>query len=111
MPISEVGSVEKLTAQLDSNNLDFHTAYALILFELDQGKKAKEIILMTLEKDPFHQRALDINQGIFTSKLSEKKSILKGLLSKNPFDKDYQKNLKFIHFYYRYIPILMLFTI
>jgi tetratricopeptide (TPR) repeat protein len=97
--------------ELDSNNLDFHTAYALILYELDQGKKAKEIILMILEKDPFHQRALDIKQGIFTSKLSEKKSILKGLLSKNPFDKDYQKDLKFIHFYYRYIPILMLFTI
>ena len=97
--------------ELDSSNLDYHLANALILYMLDGEKVAREIVDEVLCKNPNHEYALYLKQGLFTSKLKDRKSILKGLLSKNPFDKDYQGDMKFIKFYYRYIPILMLLII
>ncbi len=97
--------------ELDSTDLDLHIANAFCIYYLDGESVAKKIIDEVLAKDPHHEMALDIKQSLFTSKLKQKKSILKELLLKNPFKKSYQKDLKFIQFYYRYIPALMLLTI
>jgi len=97
--------------ELDSTNLDYHIVNAMALYMLDGEKVAKEIIEEVLAKEPNNIKALDVKQNFFTYKLKEKKSILQSMLFLNPFDKESQKDLKFIHNYYRYIPALMSFTI
>lgn len=97
--------------ELDSSDLDLHIANAFCIYYLDGESVAKKIIDEVLAKDPHNELALDIKQSLFTSKLKQKKYILKDLLLKNPFKESYQKDLKFIQFYYRFIPALMLLII
>ena len=91
----------------DATNSEYHLLYARILYMLDDKEEAQKIVEDILTKEPHNEEALEIKQKYFTSKLKERKSILKNLLFLNPFDKESQKDIKFIAFYYRYIPFLM----
>ena len=97
--------------ELECTEIKYHLANALVIYMLGGEKIAKEIIEEVLKKEPHNEDALYLKQGIFTSRLKEKKSILKGLLARNPLDEEYQKKFKFITFYYRYIPALMVLNI
>lgn len=96
---------------LESNDLDFQLLNSLILYHLDNEKEAEAIINTILKQDPFHEGALDLKQKVFSTKMSARKSILAQLLRQNPFDKSYQKDIKFITFYYRYVPVMMIVSI
>lgn len=97
--------------ELDCSELKYHLANALVIYMLGGEKIAKEIIEEVLQKEPHNEEALYFKQGLFTSRLKEKKAILKGLLTRKPLDVEYQKEFKFITFYYRYIPLLMVLNI
>lgn len=93
--------------KIDANKSEYHLLLAKVLYMLDGKRVAREIVDEVLAKEPHNAEALDMKQEYFTSKLKEKKFILKNLLFLNPFDEESQKDIKFIEFYYKYIPILM----
>ena len=94
--------------EIDATNSEYHLLHARILYYIGDDKKiARGIVEEILAKEPHNEEALEIKQKYFTSKLKEKKSILKNLLFINPFSEESQKDIKFIEFYYRYIPLLM----
>jgi tetratricopeptide (TPR) repeat protein len=93
--------------EIDPSESIYHLLLARILYMLDGKRVAREIVEDVLAKDPYNEEALYMKQEYFTSKLKEKKSILKNLLFLNPFDKKSQKDIRFIGFYYKYIPLLM----
>ncbi len=97
--------------KINPYNTDLKNSYSFILFQLDEDTKAKEINNEVLKEDPFNKEALYFKQSVFIKNQKEKSSILSSLLIKNPFDEDSQKELKFINFYYKYIPILMILII
>ena len=94
--------------EVDATNSEYHLLHARILYYIGDDKKiARGIVEDILAIEPHNEEALEIKQKYFTSKLKEKKSILKNLLFINPFSEESQKDIKFIKFYYRYIPFLM----
>jgi len=95
---------------LESTNLDYQFLNVVLLYKLDRKKDPEKILENILQKDPHHEGALYFKQTFFISKLNDKKQVLKGLLQTKPFDLDYQREINFIKFYYRYIPLLMLLS-
>ncbi len=95
---------------LESNNLDFQLLDSIILYHLDKDKEAEIIVNNILKQDPFNEAALDMKQTAFATKMGSKKGILAQLLRQNPFEQKYQKDMKFIKFYYRYIPAMMILS-
>lgn len=98
--------VEK-ALELDAFNSEYHLLHARILYMLNAKEEARKIVEDILATEPRNEEALEIKQKYFISKLKERKSILKNLLFLNPFDKESQKDIKFIEFYYKYVPLLM----
>ena len=94
--------------ELDSSVSEYHLTLAVVLYMLDGQKVAREIVDDVLAKEPHNLQALDIKQKYFTSKLKEKKSLLQNLLFLNPFDKENRESIRFIKFYYKFVPIMML---
>ncbi len=105
--VGEARELIEKALELDAANSEYHLLRVRILYMLDDKKEAQKIVEDILTKEPHNEEALEIKQKYFTSKLSERKSILKNLLFLNPFNKESQKDIKFIEFYYRYIPFLM----
>ena len=97
--------------ELDSSESEYHLTLAVVLYTLDGEKVAREIVDEVLAKEPHNLQALDIKQKYFTSKLKEKKSLLQNLLFLDPFDKESQKDIKFIKYYYMFVPPLMAFVL
>ena len=97
--------------ELDSSVSEYHLTLAVVLSMLDGEKVAREIVDEVLAKEPHNLQALDIKQKYFTSKLKEKKSLLQNLLFLDPFDKKSQKDIKFIKYYYMFLPPLMAFVL
>ncbi len=93
--------------RLSPNDTEFLVTYGVVLYGLDNHKESKKVFEQILAVEPHNQLALDFKSDFFGSK-KERKNILKHLLFINPFDKTYQNDLKFIDFYYRYIPLLMI---
>ena len=106
--VGEARELIEKALEIDTNNSEYHLLRARILYYIGNDKKvAREIVEDILEIEPHNEEALEIKQKYFTSKLKEKKSILKNLLFINPFNKESQQDIKFIEFYYRYIPLFM----
>jgi len=97
--------------EIDSTQAEYHLTLAMTLYMLDGQKVAREIVDDVLAKEPHNIEALTLKQKLFTSKLKEKKSLLQNLLFLDPFDKENQKEIKFIEYYHNYIPILMVLFI
>lgn len=103
-------TIEK-ALEIDANETEYHLTSAMILYVLDDEKMAHAIVDKVLEKEPHNISALDIKQKYFTKQLKEKKSILKNLLFLDPFDEENQKDIKFINYYYKLLPPLMVFVL
>jgi len=97
--------------EIDATETEYHLTLAMILYMQNDEKTANEIVDKVLEKEPHNIAALDIKQKYFTKKLKEKKSILKNLLFLDPFDKESQLDIKFIKYYYKFLPPLMGFVL
>ena len=97
--------------EIDSSDLNYHLTNAVIIYMLDGTRIAREIVDEVLEKDPQNENALYIKQSFFTQKAGERQGILKRLLLQNPFDKDYQSDLKFLKFNYRYVVAFMVISL
>ena len=97
--------------ELDNSVSEYHLTLAVVLYMLDGQKVAREIVDDVLAKEPHNLQAIDIKQKYFTSKLKEKKSLLQNLLFLDPFDKESQKDIKFIKYYYMFVPPLMAFVL
>lgn len=93
--------------EIDATETEYHLTLAMILYMLNGEVTTREIVDDVLAKEPHNIAALDMKQQYFTSKLKEKKSILKNLLFLDPFDKESQKDIKFIKYYYKFLPSLM----
>lgn len=106
--ITEAKEFVEKALEIDTNNSEYQLLLARILYYTGKEKKeAHKIVENILAIEPHNEEALEIKQKYFTAKLKDRKSILKNLLFLNPFDKESQKDIKFIEFYYRYIPFLM----
>ena len=93
--------------EIDSSVSEYHLTLAIVLYMLDGDRVAKEIVDEVLAKEPHNLQALEIKRKYFTPKLKEQKSLLKNFLFLNPFDKESQKDIKFIKYYYMFLPPLM----
>ena len=93
---------------LDSQNSEIKITLVSVLILLDKKKEAKRVLDEVLEKDPYNKEALDIKQRYFTPKLKSKKEILKNILFLDPFNKRIQKEIKFIKYFYIFVPFLMI---
>jgi tetratricopeptide (TPR) repeat protein len=93
--------------EIDSSVSEYHLTLAIVLYMLDGERVAKEIVDEVLTKEPHNLQALEIKRKYFTPKLKEQKSLLKNFLFLNPFDKESQKDIKFIKYYYIFLPPLM----
>ena len=99
-------TIEK-ALEIDSTQAEYHLTLAMVLYMLDGQKVAREILDDVLAKEPHNIEALTLKQKLFTSKLKEKKSLLQNLLFLDPFDKENQKEIKFIQHYYKFMLPLM----
>lgn len=90
------------------SDLEIQAQKALVLYMLNYERESKALIQNILQEDPHHEYALHLEQSLFTKKLKQRHSILKNLLSRNPFNKHFQNDIKFINFYYKFIPMSMI---
>jgi len=92
---------------IDARKSEYHLLLAKILYELDAKKIASNIVDEILSKEPHNIEALEFKQEFFSKNLIEKKDILKQQLLLKPLDKKSQREIKFIEFYYKYLPWIM----
>jgi tetratricopeptide (TPR) repeat protein len=97
--------------ELDSTEAEYQLVLVVILYVLGEEEKAQNILEEVLQREPNNIQALDVKQKYFTKKLTEQKSLLQNLLFLDPFDIQTQKDLKFVKYYYKVVPLLMTFVL
>lgn len=93
---------------LDAYDADFLVTLAIITYHLGNTPIACDIVTSILEKEPHHAGALHLHSTLCTSHLFEKSKVLRGILFRDPFDKEGHEALESIKRYYAIAPALML---
>lgn len=93
---------------LDASNADFLVTLAIITYHLGNTPIACDIVTSILANEPNHAGALHLHSTLCASHLLEKSKILRGILVRDPFDKEGHERLQSIKRYYAIAPALML---
>ncbi len=95
----------------DAQSSDIKITLVTVLILSDNKKEAQRVLNEVLKEDPNNKEALDIKQRYFTSELKSKGEILKNMLFLDPFDKRVQNEMKFVKYFYIFVPVLMIAVI
>ncbi|MEN4054209.1 tetratricopeptide repeat protein [Sulfurimonas sp. NWX79] len=107
----EAHSAIQKALEIDSNISEYQLTLVLVLMMLDKKKQANEVVQNVLTDDPHNIEALHLKQKLFATTPKHKERLLRSILFLDPFDTQSQKDLKFLRFYYKTVPFIMVLVL